>query len=177
MPETYGKGQCITYLGRTSSGSSTPIWKSWLASTRRRGMCFHDGWSGALARKPGWLLSNLKKEWDSLKMRKLFFIVTCRHILILILISRLPSSSSEIGTVRLLEASMRELSPSLAQKPFRKTTSFSLRSLKSKTDSMTEPGKFSNSDWGMSRKIKLRNSMRCTSTLRSSTVPKKKSIR
>lgn len=145
MPEMYGKGQCITCQDKTNFGSSTPICKSWLANTRRRGRCLHDGWNGAPGKKPGWPLLSLKKEWESLKIRKLFSTVTLKHILTLIHISRSLSSSLEIAIARPLEAYMSESSPSSAQKLFRKTISFSSRSSRSKTESMRGLGKFLNS--------------------------------
>ncbi len=72
MPETYGKGQFTTCQDKISFGSSMPIWRSSLGSTREQEIFSLDGWIGVQEKRLGCPSLSSKREWVSLRTQRLF---------------------------------------------------------------------------------------------------------
>jgi hypothetical protein len=75
MQEMCGRELFIIYLGKINFGSSIPIWKSSLGSILGLGRYFNAGWIGVLDKKHGCLILSFNREWDSLIIPKVSFIV------------------------------------------------------------------------------------------------------
>lgn len=74
MPEMYGKEQPTIFQEKISFGLNMPTWRKFWGSTQKLGLFLPNGWNGFPGRKHGWALLNLRKEWESLKEQKKYFI-------------------------------------------------------------------------------------------------------
>lgn len=170
MPGISGRGRLTTYQGSSNSGSSMPIWRNWSASTPRLGMFLLGGWTGCLARRPGWVLSSFRNGWGSPKEQRKCYISICNAILLCRPMWKWLKLKLRVRTNKLLGIFMRGLLQSWALRRWIRIILLSLVSFKSGRDSTNVQGRYSSSDYSIYPNRNPKDYTSSTLILRRSTV-------